>query len=768
MTPFAVVVIGRNEGKRLRRSLASVVRQCEHVVYVDSGSSDDSRAVARSEGVPVIALDPTRPYTAARARNAGFRHVVRSTPQARYVQFVDGDCELSSGWCSTAVKTLEAQPNVAIVCGRLREREAENSIYSRLCDMEWDVPAGEARQCGGILMSRATAFAEVGGFNEAIGAGEEPDLCVRLRNRRWRILRLESDMGVHDASMARFGQWWRRAVRGGQALAEGAWRHSGLGTMDEVRRLGSAMTWACALPATALGLASMTYGASALLLLAYPAQWWRVRARLRRRRSASDASLYATFVLLAKFAECVGAARFAASRLMKGSELMSCRRLAYLNSCYPSLSHTFIEREVREVRAAGVEVVPFSIRPPDRDGTLGAAHAEAAAETTTLLDNGARLLWRAGAMMLRHPLRTLAAIALSQRLSTGGLRSRARHLAYVCEAARLVWEMRRRRLRHIHVHMGNNGANVAMLACRLDTRLSYSLTVHGPAEFYDVETGSLAEKALRAVFVRCISNFCRSQLMAWTPHRSWHRYHIVHCGIDPDQFAFRPRALDGTLRLITVGRLADIKGHALLLRACRALCDAGVEWRLNIVGSGPTRRSLEELAHELDIGDRVQFSGAVSQDEIVRHYEAANVMALASFMEGVPVVLMEAMAQGLPVVAPRLAGIPELVEDGVSGLLFAPGSEEELKDALRKLACGELDGVRAGRCGRERVVQQFDQRFVGREMVSLFVRHGAVAAPEEDFIVKGSLDEEVADSRTTVGLRAGKPGRVRADLALPQ
>ncbi len=214
------VVIGRNEGSRLGACLASVLRERAIAVYVDSGSSDDSVGLARGLGVPVVQLDPARPFTAARARNAGADWLGERFPALSFVHFIDGDCELVDGWLPSAIHALEAEPRLGIVCGRRRERHPDASPYNRLCDSEWDTPVGIADTCGGDALFRTRAFRDAGGFSAELIAGEEPDLCHRVRRAGWQIRRIDRDMTVHDAAMTRFGQWWQRNRRSGYATAE--------------------------------------------------------------------------------------------------------------------------------------------------------------------------------------------------------------------------------------------------------------------------------------------------------------------------------------------------------------------------------------------------------------------------------------------------------------------------------------------------------------------------------------------------------------------
>jgi GT2 family glycosyltransferase len=303
-----IVVIGRNEGERLRRCLDSLGGGHHPLVYVDSGSSDGSVALARSSGAEVIELGADRPFTAARARNAGFHRLTELHPELELVQFVDGDCEVEAGWIPTAVSSMLARPDAAVVCGRRRERFPERSIYNRLADMEWNTPVGEALTCGGDALMRTDAFRHAGGFDAAMIAGEEPELCVRLRQVGGRVLRIDADMTIHDAGMTRFAQWWKRSYRGGYAYALGAAMHGRSPARHWVRESASIWFWGAALPLASVGLAWPTGGASLALLVAVPIWWARVAAQRRRRSGDSlrAAATYAAFCMLGKLPQALG------------------------------------------------------------------------------------------------------------------------------------------------------------------------------------------------------------------------------------------------------------------------------------------------------------------------------------------------------------------------------------------------------------------------------------------------------------------------------
>lgn len=306
-SPIGVVIIGRNEGARLERCLASANADTTAVVYVDSGSTDGSQAMAERMGAHVIGLDMNLPFTAARARNAGFTYLMAQDTPPQFVQFIDGDCEFQPDWMETAQDYLQAHPKVAVVCGRRRERFPQASVYNGLIDQEWDTPIGQASACGGDAMMRADALGEVSGFNPNLIAGEEPELCVRLRAAGWQIWRLDAEMTLHDADLTRFSQWWKRNKRAGFAFAEGAAMHGAPPERHGVQSTRSALFWGAALPAFVL-LACLITPWALLLCVIWPLQV--VRLGLR-----DGDWTRATFLTMGKFPEAQGALSYGWGRL---------------------------------------------------------------------------------------------------------------------------------------------------------------------------------------------------------------------------------------------------------------------------------------------------------------------------------------------------------------------------------------------------------------------------------------------------------------------
>ncbi len=309
----AVVVIGRNEGARLIRCLKSITQSVTRVVYVDSGSNDGSVETAKSLGADVVALDMTTPFTAARARNAGLKALEDNKP--KFVQLIDGDCELHPAWMGHALDFLEANPDVAICAGRLHERAPGASVYNWLCDQEWNTPIGQSKACGGIAVARFDVLESMNGFNPNLIAGEEPELCVRLRAAGWKIWRLDRDMAVHDAAMTRFGQWSKRQRRAGYAFAEGAAMHGAPPERHWVAETRRALLWGAVLPVAILLSIALFGPWSALALLVYPAQVARVALRLG---GDLDAWKLAFFLVLGRFPEARGVIEYWLVRLRRG------------------------------------------------------------------------------------------------------------------------------------------------------------------------------------------------------------------------------------------------------------------------------------------------------------------------------------------------------------------------------------------------------------------------------------------------------------------
>lgn len=310
-----LVVIGRNEGERLKRCLQSIPDWLP-TVYVDSGSTDDSVRFATSRQVSVVELDMQTSFTAARARNVGWRHLVGQMPNIQFVQFIDGDCEMDAGWLDSAFLSMQSEPQLAAVFGRRRERFPEASVYNKLCDDEWNVPPGIVGSCGGDAFFRMESLKAVGGYSDDLIAGEEPDLCLRLRRVGWRIRRIDAEMTLHDANILTFGSWWTRTKRGGYAYTQHVLRHGSRSDPHRRRQVLSICFWGFVMPIIIAILSAINIFntgiiildiAAMTLFLAYIFQI--MRWSFRKRGSGASwnfAFRHSILMMLGKFAEFSG------------------------------------------------------------------------------------------------------------------------------------------------------------------------------------------------------------------------------------------------------------------------------------------------------------------------------------------------------------------------------------------------------------------------------------------------------------------------------
>jgi glycosyltransferase involved in cell wall biosynthesis len=377
------------------------------------------------------------------------------------------------------------------------------------------------------------------------------------------------------------------------------------------------------------------------------------------------------------------------------------RRLAYLTGTYPRATDTFIQREVATLRALGYHIQTFSVRKSPETEIVGTETAAERAATIYLLPP-AKLFTAHLAQLLSSPRRYLAALMLAARQRPPGLRATARQIAYFAEAGMLARLMKVHSLSHLHNHFADSSCSVAAIAAEMGG-FTFSFTMHGPAEFLEPRFWWIDEKIRRALFVNCISHFCRSQAMLSSTVDCWDKLRIVHCGVDPRLFELKRHTGSGS-RLLFVGRLVAAKGLPVLLNAIAQIEDA----ILDIAGDGPDRQLLTERARSLGISSRVRFHGYLSQPQIRELLGHTDIFVLSSFAEGVPVVLMEAMAAGVPVVATQIAGIPELVQHEKSGLLVLPGDAISTASAIRRLLENPELRNRYAEAARRQIEQEFD------------------------------------------------------------
>lgn len=389
-------------------------------------------------------------------------------------------------------------------------------------------------------------------------------------------------------------------------------------------------------------------------------------------------------------------------------------KIAYLTGEYPRATDTFIQREVAALRGLGFDIATCSIRRTGPEHLIGPEQLAEAAQTFVVLESTLNL--RAHLAALRQPSRYFRALALAWRTSPKGVKGRLYQLIYFAEAIALAHFLRQNGVDHLHNHIAKASCTVAMLASVI-SRIPFSFTMHGPDDFFEAVHWRLDEKIARARFVAAISDFARSQGMLYARRQDWAKIHVVHCGIDPARYAGLAQGRGGDL--LFVGRLAAVKGLPVLFEALALARQSRPDLHLTLIGDGPERPALR--AEAAPLGDAVRFVGYQSQDAVALALKQADALVLPSFAEGVPVVLMEAMAAGIPVIATRIAGIPELVEDGISGHLVPPGDCATLASAILAVLSDPTQKSAMGAAGRAKVTTDFNLRTEAAWLGTLFV-----------------------------------------------
>lgn len=394
-------------------------------------------------------------------------------------------------------------------------------------------------------------------------------------------------------------------------------------------------------------------------------------------------------------------------------------RVAYLCGEYPRATDTFIQREIAALRSEGVEVETISVRRPQQ-GEAGTAEQEGERQRThyMLPCSPWRLLADHSGCIVRAPVRYLKALRTAVCVRSPGIKSLAYQFFYFAEAGLVATELRRRRVSHIHSHAPDASGYVTMLAAEIGG-LTFSMTLHGFGALSEPSRWRLREKLERSLFAVCVSSWARGQAMLWTDSSHWGKYHVVHCGIDPAQFQPRTHDQRGK-RILFIGRFDPVKGLPLLIEAIERLAADHPDVHLDLVGDGPLRPEIERQIRERRLDGGVTSHGYLSQAQCRERLCEADVLVISSFAEGVPVVLMEAMASGVPVLAPWIAGIPELVENGVSGVLVPSGDVESLASGLSMLLTNPALRSRLAQAGRLKVEREFNTQLEATRLIHIF------------------------------------------------
>jgi colanic acid/amylovoran biosynthesis glycosyltransferase len=405
--------------------------------------------------------------------------------------------------------------------------------------------------------------------------------------------------------------------------------------------------------------------------------------------------------------------------------------VAYLLTHYPRVALTFISGEIDELERAGIEVFPIVMNAP-ADGEIGSEEARVRQSRSFYLKNGsARLVAATLATLMRHPIGMTRLVRTAVRTSGFDLSLLARRLAHLVYGTLAAQHCREHGIKHLHAHFGQAPASIAWFAAEIlklgEPRCaSFSFTIHGFQDFVDEAVARLDVKAAAASFVACISDFTKSQLCRITAPEIWNRFHVIRCGIELTRFSYRAAPAlgpDGRPRIIMVGRLSPEKGHLVAIQAVKRLCGGGIPVELEIVGGGPCEAMLRAEADRLGITELVSFSGELEGSAVIDRLRQSHIFCMASFAEGLPVSLMEAMALGVPVVSTWISGIPELARDGDTALLVPPGNDAELARALGRLIEDRELGARLAERARAAVEEQHDRGRNALELIKLLRSH---------------------------------------------
>lgn len=389
---------------------------------------------------------------------------------------------------------------------------------------------------------------------------------------------------------------------------------------------------------------------------------------------------------------------------------MTQHRVAYLVSQYPAYSHTFILREVLQLRQCGVEIVTASINVPDRPfDKLTDIERQEAEQTFYIKQQGmVNAAFALVKTLVLNPIGLLRGVEHAVKLGGWNIKQVLYHFFYLIEALLLGQWMQVQKVQHLHVHFATPAASVGLLV-KTVFGYSFSFTVHGPDEFYDVTGYHLLEKIMAADFVFCISHYARSQVMKLSPVQAWSKFDICRLGVDTQRFIPTAKSKENQIcQLLCVGRLTPAKGQAILLASVAQLKQQDITVHLTLVGMGPDEQSLKNYAESLDIASQVTFTGAIDQDHILAYYNLADMFVLPSFAEGLPVVLMEAMAMEIPCITTTITGIPELIQQGQNGILVPASDSEGLTQAIKQLAENPALRQQLGKAGRLKVLSDYE------------------------------------------------------------
>ncbi len=744
MTRISFVVIGKNEGKMLGKCLESLkaadyprhLAEVTEVIYVDSRSTDRSVEIAREHGATVHLLSAGR-TSSARARNAGLQLC-----QGDLVQFLDADMVLAKDWLQRAVPIL-LEEGVIGVAGRIDDYQRKPSWYDRVhtAQQMFHRPEIGGMGSGGGLF-RAEEFRKLGGYNDKMPFGEEAELGEYLRSSGRGILRIVDLMAYHDYGFDTFRAYCRRLVRDGMVQAL-AWRRGAQGRWRTLlRSVITPLFWLLA-PLASLLLRNPLPVVLALCWAAYV--FFRTATHIfLRERTLKLALTCGAHICFAKFPHLWGWCRVMLMREFSGQRPARSSprapRIGFFMKEFPALSETLVYREILELRRLGMDLRALAVRRPPPRAVLSQESLILIDETLYLTPLPWGRIILAGLRHLFCRPRVVLRFFARYQIRRLGLRDRLKACFHFLQGLRLAAFIHEENIDHIHCHFATT-ALAAQVGCAL-SGIRYSFTAH----HHDIDESSstadillTAEKVKGARFIVAISEYMKRLILDRAPGTDPDRIKVLHMGVDVERFQPSDKARENEVpHFLSVGRLVEDKDYPTLIEACRILKQRGESFSWSVVGEGADREKLEALCKEKGVDTFLHFLGALPQERLADYYERTNIFVLSSLAEGVPGVLMEAMAKGIPLVATSVGGVPELVIHNQNGLLVPPADPAALADAIMRLMHDVSLSQRIGREARNRVMEDFNLHKNADRLKHLFTAMLLPAAQEEKTETEGS------------------------------
>jgi len=690
-----IISPAKNEAQHIAKTIESIAAQTLKPtlwVIVDDDSQDATASIAESAAkehsfIRVVRRNNRAERVLGKGVIDAFYAGLNTTSLKEYdfLCKLDADLELKPEYFSLLIERFRKNPRLGTASGKTFVEHHGRIIYER---------TGDEFSHGSAKLYRRECFEEIGGFvNEVMWDGID---CHRCRMLGWEAASFH-DPELSILHLRRMGASVRSIYHGRVRWGRGQYF------------MGTGIPYIIGIAFYRMLEPPWIIG-GVLIFVGYLMAWFRRNPRYEDKE-------FRTFLRQWQLKQLY-------QRFFTPAHTMTEKRLAYLISEYPGVSHTFVLREVKYLRQHGLDIQTASVRKPGDLEKMG--HAEQEEAKTTFYIQELNILQMAFAhigLFMKSPLSYFKMARRAAESLFDGPKSIVKALGYFVEAGILVDWLRKKHIPHIHVHFCNPAATVAYVACAFP-KIGFSVTAHGPSDFFNTSISMLPKKLKNTVFVRCISQYCQSQVMRFLPVDQFEKISVIRLGVDLQDFTSEKKTKEKEVpHLLCVGRLVPEKGQSILLLACKNLKDLGFRFRLHVIGTGPSLAALEKLRAKLDLDGEVFFHGPLSQADVKTWYSSSDIFVLPSFNEGLPVVLMEAMAHELAVVTSNIDGTPEIVEDGYNGLLVTASDTNQLTDKLAALIRDPQLRKKLGSKGRETVARHYDLRVNTLQLERVFRKY---------------------------------------------